>query len=199
MAASPLSKEAAMSLKNPRCGRLAGGAALALVGAALSVTMVMAPAVQAAGAAPGAPVITAKVEVSYRNPDGFAEMERALNPRRDWLDELSRHLARRAERQVPDGQRLLVTVTDVQRAGMIEPWRLSRWSDVRIVRDSTPPRIDLTFQLVTADGAVLREGERRLRDLDFLHRNGLRSSEALAYEKNLIDDWLRREFGAAGH
>ena len=191
-----------MDAKNPRCGRLAGSAALALVGAALSMALftasLMAPAAQAAGAAPGAPVFTAKVEVSYRNPDGFAEMDRALNPRRDWLDELARYLARRAEGSVPNGQRLFVTITDVQRAGMLEPWRSGRWSDVRIVRDSTPPRIDLTFQLFNADGAVLREGERRLRDID-LHRNGLHGAEALGYEKTLLDDWLRREFGAAAH
>jgi hypothetical protein len=185
-----------MNLRNARCRPWAAGAALALACA----TLWLAPSAQAAaGVAPGAPVITAKVEVSYRNPDAFAEMNRAPNERRDWLDELSRYLAQRAERRVPDGQRLRVTITDVQRAGMVEPWRPAPLSDARIVRDTTPPRIDLSFQLVTADGAVLREGERQLRDLDFLHRNGLRRNEALAYEKNLIDDWLRREFGAAAH
>ena len=32
----------------------------------------------------------------------------------------------RTERVVPKGRRLLVTITDVQRAGMVEPWRPGR-------------------------------------------------------------------------
>ena len=62
----------------------------------------------------------------------------------------------------------------------------------RIVRDSDPPRIDLVFRIESAQGAVLKEGERQLRDSNFLNRPRHRS-EALGYEKNLIDDWLRTD------
>ena len=98
---------------------------------------------------------------------------------------------------MPEGARLLVTITDVQRAGQIEPWHGPASSDLRIVRDSTPPRIDLNFRLVAANGAVLEEGTRQLRDIDFLRRAGFHRDEPLAHEKNLIDDWLRKDFGPA--
>lgn len=155
----------------------------------------LAGAAATAFAVPGATVSTDKAEVSYRNPAGFTEMDRSFGERTDWLDELSRYVAKRAARALPDGQRLLVTITDVQRAGRIEPWHRSALSDVRIVRDTTPPRIDLTFQLVSTQGAVLKEGSRQLRDIDFLHRSGFHRGELLSYEKNLIDDWMRRDFG----
>lgn len=145
----------------------------------------------------GATVSTDRVEVSYRNIDGFAEMKRLHGVRTDWLDELSRYVAKRAARNVPDGARLLVTITDVQRAGQIEPWHGPASSDLRIVRDNTPPRIDLNFRLVAANGAVLKEGTRQLRDIAFLSRAGYHRDEPLSHEKNLIDDWLRKDFGPA--
>jgi hypothetical protein len=154
-------------------------------------------AVAAVSAAPGETVGTERAEVSRRIPGGFTEMQRSPHERREWLDELGRHLAKRAARVVPKGPRLLVSITDVQRAGMVEPWRPGRLADVRIVRDPTPPRIDLSYQLVSAQGAVLKEGSRRLRDLAFLNRGGLPSSDPLRYEKSLIDTWLRDDFGPA--
>lgn len=149
-----------------------------------------------AATAPGAPVRNDRVEVSYRNPAGFSEMGRDFGARRDWLDDLSAYVAKRAASAVPPGQRLLVTITDVQRAGMIEPWRRAG-TDLRVVRDTTPPRIDLSFQLVTADGAVVKEGVRELRDFAFLTRSMRHRGDLLSYEKNLVDDWVRQEFGAS--
>lgn len=164
---------------------------------ALSVALavLLLAAATAVAAAPGATVRTERAEVSYRNPAAFTEMDRSPEARRDWLDVLSRYVAKRASRTLPDGERLLVTITDVQRAGRLEPWRSSRWSDVRIVRDTTPPRIDLTFQLVSAQGAVLKEGARELRDINFLAHGIFHRGEVLGYEKSLIDAWLREDFG----
>ncbi|HZT54745.1 MAG TPA: DUF3016 domain-containing protein [Burkholderiaceae bacterium] len=152
----------------------------------------------AALAAPGAPVSTDKAEVSLRNPAGFTEMRRSFGARTDWLDELSSYIAKRAARAVPDGERLIVTITDVQRAGMIEPWRHGA-TDLRVVRETTPPRIDLSFQLVAANGAVLKEGSRQLHDVAFMTRSfsPRHRGDPLAYEKNLIDDWLRKDVEAA--
>lgn len=149
----------------------------------------------AAFAAPGATFSTDRAEVGYRNIDEFSEMTRLHGVRTDWLDDLSRYVAKRASRNVPEGARLLVTITDVQRAGMVEPWHRAS-TDLRVVRDTTPPRIDLSFQLVNANGAVLKEGSRQLRDINFLSRNGLRRDEPLSYEKNLIDDWMRKDLGS---
>jgi len=65
---------------------------------------------------------------------------------------------------------------------------------VRIVRDIYPPRIDLTFRLLAADGSTLTSGKRELRDLGFLSRTNMYSNDPLRYEKTLLDDWVRKEF-----
>ena len=151
-------------------------------------------AVQAA-TAPGAAQSSANVELGFREPDQIIARDRSWGDRNEWLDDLGRYIVKQASKRVSEGARLLVTITDVQRAGMVEPWRGRGMWDVRIVRDSTPPRIDLAYQLVSPQGAVLKEGVRELRDMNFLYGAGFHRDEPLSFEKNLIDDWLRRDFG----
>ena len=88
---------------------------------------------------------------------------------------------------------LKITVTDVDLAGEFEPWRGS--PDVRVVRDIYPPRIVLEFKRLAADGTVLQSGRRELSDPAFMERGARGAAEPLRYEKGLIDDWVRREFG----
>lgn len=140
------------------------------------------------------------VSVVYDDPSRFSdsrmgphESDRA---RRAWVDALCQHLSERAAAALPDGQQLEVRITDVQRAGGFEPGRGPQLSQVRIVRDIYPPRIDLEFKRLAADGSVLQSGRRELRDPTFLARAGRGSSDALRYEKALIEDWVRAEIGA---
>ncbi len=112
-----------------------------------------------------------------------------------WLVELRKHVVRVAERTLPPGDRLEVTFTDIKLAGSFEPWRGPQLDDVRIVKDIYPPRIDLRFVRRGADGQVVAEGERALRDPGFLTRSIANARDPLRYEKRLLDEWLRREFG----
>jgi hypothetical protein len=137
------------------------------------------------------------VSVTFDDPSRFdaarsgpRESEKA---RRAWVDALAQFLAERAAPRLPAGQRLEVHFTDVQRAGSFEPWRGPQAADVRIVRDIYPPRIDLRFRLLDADGKLLREGSRQLRDATFMMRPDLYPNDPLRYEKTLLDDWLREE------
>ena len=136
------------------------------------------------------------VVVAYRDPATLTEVRYNPSERRDWMPELTRYIAAQATGRVAPGARLLVTITDVERAGRAEPWRGMGYEDLRIVRDTTPPRIDLVFQEVSPEGAVLKEGTRHLYDATFLNHLAFHSGEPLAYEKNLVDDWLRRDFPA---
>ncbi len=59
-----------------------------------------------------------------------------------------------------------------------------------------PPRIDLEFRLVDGQGAVVKQGRRVLRDPLYLTRAATSDSDRLRYDKQLLGDWLRQEFGA---
>lgn len=141
-----------------------------------------------------------RAEVIYSNPEKFtdaADSQRGSDFGRDAnLAELREHVLRRANSYVPEGQKLEVTITDIDLAGEIEPWRSPQAHDVRIIKDIYSPRIDLSYKLVdAATGAVVKEGESRLRDLTFNMNIHANRNDRRLYEKALLDDWLRKEFG----
>jgi hypothetical protein len=138
----------------------------------------------------------ATTQVEFVKPESFTDAGRGLPRSTDAevLKPLSDHLIRRASQRLAQGQKLEVWITDVDLAGDFEPHQRYS-SEVRIVRDLYPPRIDLRFRLADASGAVVKEGTRTLRDAGFLlHRSG-DSSDALRFEKSMLDRWLEAEFG----
>ncbi|MGH8156873.1 MAG: DUF3016 domain-containing protein [Rhodanobacter sp.] len=136
------------------------------------------------------------VNVHYHDPQHFSEAKRDMGVRpvdaNAYLKPLKAYIAERASRVLAPGQRMDIEVTDVDRAGEYEPWRGPRFNDVRIIKDIYPPRIDLNFTLYGADGKVLREGSRKLRDPAFLSHGFANDQDPLRYEKSLIDLWLRK-------
>jgi len=141
------------------------------------------------------------VSVRWENPEQFAEIRQSRNRfdarRGNWVEQIAQHVRKRGERELAPGQRLTVDITDIKRAGDYEPWHGPQFDDTRFVRDIYPPRIALTFTLTDADGRVIEQGERTLRDLSFLMGpRSVSESDPLRYEKRLIDDWMNREFKA---
>ena len=101
-----------------------------------------------------------------------------------------------AAKRLPEGDRLEVTITDIGRAGRYEPWHGVRMQDVRIMRDIYPPSMKLEFRQYGADGRLVAEGARELRDMGYLMGAGTLSgsNDSLRFEKRMIDDWARTEF-----
>ncbi len=145
-----------------------------------------------------AAVSQARVSVTYVDPEKFSEAREFGQQDRfnnnNYLEPLKAHLIKRAERMLPAGDRLEVTITDVKLAGGYEPWHGPNLMYVRFMKDIYPPRIDLTFKLIGSDGTVLREGSRKLRNLGYLQSGLARpgDTDPLRYDKGLLDTWLRR-------
>ncbi len=139
------------------------------------------------------------VNVRYKDPQHFTEAKRSVGVhlvKADaYLKPLKAYIGQRAARILAPGQRLDIEVTDVARAGQYEPWRGPNFNDVRIIKDTYPPRIDLNFTLYGADGKVLRQGQRKLRNAAFLSNGSHIDQDSLRYEKSLIDLWLRKGAG----
>lgn len=137
------------------------------------------------------------IRVEYINPEKFTDVGDSAVPsdasRTGHLEQFRKHLVQRAASRLGTGQKLTVSITNIDMAGNFEPWRI-RLGDTRIIRDVYPPRIDLRFTLTAADGTIIREGERQLRDLTFLMTTPhYYRDDPLRYEKALLDDWLERE------
>jgi hypothetical protein len=138
------------------------------------------------------------VAVNWTDPAQFSEIrftrDRFDATRGDWVRKLALHLQKRAGRQLPDGERMEVQITDIDLAGEYEPERTFNFNSARVLRDIYPPRIELKFTRFDEQGQVIAEGERKLRDLSYLHNIPLANrNDSLRYEKRLLDDWLRKE------
>jgi hypothetical protein len=153
----------------------------------------------AALAAPSAP--PSRIEVSWAPTEQLSET-RNNPPNRGWLrpDEWMRSLGDRlrksADRILPPGQQLQVHVDDISLAGRFEPLHRPGQQDVRVIKEIYSPWMNLHFALLAADGTTIREGDAKLGDPSFLRRAvAADPTDPLRYDKRMIDDWLRREFG----
>ncbi len=139
------------------------------------------------------------VQVEYVDPEKFSDITDSYfgsgeTVRVAHLEALRKHIQMRAGNLLTGGQNLTVTITEIDRAGHFEPWRPFA-NDARIIRDSYPPRINLYFKLTSSDGALIKNGQRKLRDPAFLTTTTMYHNDPLRHEKALLDDWLKRDFG----
>lgn len=144
-------------------------------------------------------VLPERVQVSWAPTEKLSEVRdnpvwRGWLKPEEWQRMLGEHLRKRADAVLPAGERLEVTVDDIKLAGDYEPWRGPNLEDVRIMKDIYPPRLELHFRLLGADGAPIRDGEAKLRDLSYLQRSLPLSNDPLRYDKRQIDEWLNKEF-----
>lgn len=138
------------------------------------------------------------VKVTFVTPEKFTDVKD------DWissdgyrdqvLGELKAQFESIARTCLAEGQQLEVRVTDVDLAGDFEPGRGLDFNRIRILREIYPPRMELEFRLLGADGKVVREGKRRLQELGYLMSTGFPTSDPLRYDKDLIRSWMRQEF-----
>jgi hypothetical protein len=154
--------------------------------------------IAACATTPTQPSRPGAVSVVFEHPENFTDVKDSftgsLDKVRDgYLEDLAGHLKENASRLLGDGQKLAVTITDVDMAGDFEPGRGPSAMDIRVVKQIYPPRIDLGFKVTDATGATVREGARRLRNLDFMMDPvaAMRTSETLRHEKALLDHWIR--------
>lgn len=149
-----------------------------------------------------APPENPDIRITYINAEKFTDVGDSTVPgeasRAGYLEQLRKHLAQQAITRITAGQKLDIFITEVDMAGHFEPWHV-RAGNIRIIRDIYPPRINLRFTLTTAEGTILREGERQLRNPAFLiHAPPYYRDDPLRYEKVLLDDWLDRELPPRG-
>ena len=138
----------------------------------------------------------ALVEVDFNNTDKYVDLEIEGNRAYEYFaKEMTKFLAKVADKELPPDSTLSITFTQVDMAGAYEPWRGPDYQDVRIYKSIYPPRLEFSYQLVADDGQVLKEGTTKLSDLTYLDmRNPIRAeNDLLYYEKEMMRDWIRNK------
>jgi len=138
------------------------------------------------------------VNVDYAESERFTDFSDSANfetaVQKGYMKDLTSFLKDRLGNELAPGYTMQIVITDIDMAGEFEPWRQGGFDDVRIVKDLYPPRIDLSFRVLDAAGNVVREGDRKLRNMNFMYTRRPLDSDPLRHEKELLSNWIRREF-----
>ena len=141
----------------------------------------------------------ATVSVTFVQPEKFTDAghSRGRATERDLAElreDLQQHLQRLANRKLAASDTLQVEVLDIDLAGDFEMNRLTRFSDVRVVRELASPRITLRYTGKLGD-RVVTGAEEQLSDMNFLWgHNRYSGGDRLRYEKPMLDRWFEKRF-----
>jgi hypothetical protein len=145
------------------------------------------------------PEQVSRVSVIFVDPEKFTDVKRSDMERisASLFNELQKFMIETGERYVPAQAWLSIHVTDVDLAGDFELFRGPDFDHVRITKGLYPPRIALEFRLTDGGGRIIKEGKRDLIDIDYQLRSAYPKEDYLRYEKDMLRDWLRAEFGVS--
>lgn len=137
---------------------------------------------------------SAAATVTYVNPDKMTDVPRFRADRESMEEELLAHFNTLSAR-LPAGQDLKVEILDIDLAGDVFP-RVAI-QNVRVMKGRADyPHIHLRYS-IEQDGKVLSSGERKLTDMSYLNGFNRYSSDIFRHEKQMLDDWFRKEVVAA--
>jgi hypothetical protein len=134
------------------------------------------------------------VQVIFVEPERYADVRDRAHTSKEHLATLERVLVETASPHVPDGRTLKIEVLDVDLAGEVRPG-LRAW-DTRILNGRADwPRITLRW---TLDGPAGKSGQAVVQDMAYLQRVPPPLSDGgLVYERRMLDEYFRKEFGKA--
>lgn len=154
----------------------------AIFGAALALT-----AVPAAG----------KLKVRFIHPERFtdARLNASYGADARVLRLIEQHLQDLADRCLDPDQELAIQVLDIDLAGRQEWWAYSGARDLRVMREITWPRIEITYSLRRNKDDVV-EAKERISDVNYLLNSSSARSDSmpLPYERAMLTKWFERRF-----
>ena len=144
--------------------------------------------------APAARAALATVKVTFVHPERFTDEDFRYrftpSERAAAVSELTGYIVRTAQSLLTPGTSLRIEILDFHRAGYYNPM-LGNAANVRILKDITPPRITLRYQLT--GGGKQQAARETLTDMNYLMNPSARfSGDRFVYEKALLSDWLRK-------
>lgn len=129
------------------------------------------------------------VKVEWHEPDEYTDIKSANANRNKFrksvFKQFEKHFNKMAQKELPEGMRLEVKVTDLDLAGEV-----IGAAQYRTVTNSRWPSIEFEYSLY--DGKRLVKSETvKLKDLSFMDkRSRLGNRSTYFYEKRLIKDWF---------
>ncbi|MGF1681786.1 DUF3016 domain-containing protein [Photobacterium minamisatsumaniensis] len=132
--------------------------------------------------------------VTWLNSDQYKDVKSASGSQSRYeqnvFAQLSKQFGKEANKHLAKDQTLIVTVTDLDLAGMVQ-YRSELSQEIRILDSTTPPKLSFSYQVKQGD-EIVKEGTEQLRNLNYQSSViGRAKEKPLAYEKALIDKWAK--------
>ncbi len=139
--------------------------------------------------------LAATSEVKWTNPDDYRDVYAGEGNRAKFkakvFADFEKHFAFLASK-LPEGQTLLIDVSDVDLAGDVH---LGSTRRIRVVKELFFPRLEFSYQLLDSNKNILKSGNVNLKDMNFMMGSSLRySNDLIGYEKRMLDDWFSNTF-----
>lgn len=137
----------------------------------------------------------ASAQVTYNEPEKFADFKTSESFRSADAEALSRQLTREIERSasysLPPGYVLSIRFNNIDMAGDVNPFQRMELRDVREYRSVYPPRLQFDYSVTDATGTVVQSGSENLVDLAYDMKVRMPNSDTLQIESGLMRDFIQ--------
>lgn len=136
-----------------------------------------------------------RVSIMWQNPADFSDVEATIGVQSKFEEylftQLTKELAKLANKHLSAQQKLELIVTNVDLAGDLQPTFGGTADEVRIVSDLYPPKIAFEYTL-TDNGNVISSGSEKLKDMGYLMGIQQVGNDPFPYEADLLTDWFKK-------
>ncbi len=145
-----------------------------------------------------ASVFAGEAKVTWQNPDKYTDIDSGNQGKKSMLRSIDKSFSKEFTElasKLPAGYQLLVTVTDLDLAGEVDPIPSRMMDQIRVLKDLYFPRITFDYQILSAGGvSVLEAKALTLKDMQYL--SGTRSTQSIDsyyYERQMIREWFTKD------
>ncbi|WP_337879293.1 DUF3016 domain-containing protein [Rheinheimera sp.] len=142
----------------------------------------------------------ADIKVEYVDQKKFTDIKPSNEPKGSFekrtlagFDKIFADLAAK----LPEGYLWKVKVTDIDLAGDVNYMFTQTGQDIRVIKEIFSPRINFSYELLDSQQKVVLSEELKLRDMAFMSRSHLNRSQALSYEREMLERWFKDKFEPA--
>jgi len=137
-----------------------------------------------------------KVTVNFPNWEKYDDIQDEFLPsdqgEQNILKEMRRSMDDLAGREIPAGQHLTLTFTNIDLAGEFLP----NHREMRTIKTIYPPRLVFAYSLTNSAGQVLKSGKEDITDDLYLQRFPIDPDDPRHYEKAIMKDWMETKLRA---
>lgn len=145
-----------------------------------------------------ASVFAGEAKVTWQNPDKYTDIDSGNQGKKSMLRSIDKSFGKEFTElatKLPAGYQLLVTVTNLDLAGEVDPIPSLMMDQIRVLKDLYFPKMTFDYQILNAGGVSVLEAKAvTLKDMQYLSSiRSAQSSDSYYYERKMIREWFTKD------